>query len=92
MLDIIPDSQQIMDLVGPSLHAIWHQLCARIDEKYDMEHVWNHGGKAWVYEYKYRRGGKTLCAFYPRDNYKKNTRIQKALEMVDFPGLSHTND
>ena len=29
-----------------------------------MERLWNLGGKAWNYEYKYRRGGKTLCALY----------------------------
>ena len=34
-------------------------------ELYD---VWNKGGKAWRYEYKYRRGGKTLCALYAREN------------------------
>ena len=39
-----------------------------IDEKYEMERLWNKGGKAWTYEYKYRRGGKTLCALYAREN------------------------
>ena len=29
--------------------------------------LWNGGGKAWTYEYKYRRGGKTLCALYARE-------------------------
>ena len=33
-----------------------------------MECLWNNGGKAWTYEYKYRRGGKTLCALYARKN------------------------
>lgn len=33
-----------------------------------MDCLWNKGGKAWVYEYKYRRGGKTLCALYAREN------------------------
>ena len=33
-----------------------------------MERLWNKGGKAWNYEYKYRRGGKTLCALYAREN------------------------
>ena len=32
-----------------------------------MECIWNSGGKAWKYEYKYRRG-KTLCALYARQN------------------------
>ena len=27
----------------------------------------NHGGKAWTYEYKYRKGGKTLCALYAKE-------------------------
>ena len=39
-----------------------------IDEKYEMERLWGTGGKAWTYEYKYRRGGKTLCALYAREN------------------------
>ena len=42
--------------------------CALIDEKYEMERLWNSGGKAWTYEYKYRRGGKTLCALYARES------------------------
>ena len=33
-----------------------------------MDCLWNKGGKAWTYEYKYRRGGKTLCALYAREN------------------------
>ncbi len=24
------------------------------EEKYDMEHLWNNGGRAWEYEYKYK--------------------------------------
>ena len=68
MLDIIPNTQQIIDLVGKSLWEIWEKLCALIDEKYDMDCLWNNGGKAWKYEYKYRRGGKTLCTLYAREN------------------------
>ena len=33
-----------------------------------MDCLWSTGGKAWKYEYKYRRGGKTLCALYAREN------------------------
>lgn len=29
--------------------------------------IWNHGGKKWIYEYKYRKGGKTLCALYAKE-------------------------
>ncbi len=33
-----------------------------------MERLWDSGGKAWTYEHKYRRGGKTLCALYAKEN------------------------
>ena len=68
MLDTIPNEEELTALVGKSLYEVWNQLCALIDEKYEMERLWNTGGKAWRYEYKYRRGGKTLCALYAREN------------------------
>ena len=67
MLDKIPDREEMTTLVGKSLYEIWNKLCVLIDEKYDMDCLWNKGGKAWTYEYKYRRGGKTLCALYARE-------------------------
>lgn len=69
MLDKIPNAEEITALIGQSLYDVWNKLCALIDEKYEMESLWNKGGKAWVYEYKYRRGGKTLCALYAKENY-----------------------
>lgn len=68
MLDTIPAPEELTALVGASRYDVWNKLCASIDEKYDMERLWNTGGKAWKYEYKYRRGGKTLCALYAREN------------------------
>ncbi|MCI8951320.1 MAG: DUF3788 domain-containing protein [Lachnospiraceae bacterium] len=68
MLDTIPGAEEMITLVGESRYNIWNQLNALIEEKYDMECIWNKGGKAWNYEYKYRRGGKTLCALYAREN------------------------
>lgn len=68
MLDIIPDADRMTALIGKPLYEIWNKLCALIDEHYDMDRIWGKGGKAWTYEYKYRRGGKTLCALYAREN------------------------
>ncbi len=68
MLDTMPTAEEMTALVGQSLYEVWNKLCALIDENYDIEHLWNQGGKAWKYEYKYRRGGKTLCALYAREN------------------------
>ena len=68
MLEKIPSPSDMAELLGPSLFEVWRQLCAAIKEKYDMEQIWNSGGKNWTYEYKYRRGGKTLCALYARES------------------------
>lgn len=68
MLDIIPDAEEMTILLGESLYDVWNRLIALIEEKYEMDCSWNKGGKAWKYEYKYRRGAKTLCALYAREN------------------------
>ena len=66
MLDKIPDRGEMTMLVGKSLYEIWYKLCALIDEKYDMDCLWSTGGKAWKYEYKYRRAVK-LCVHYMQE-------------------------
>ena len=68
MLDRIPSAEQMTTLIGKPLYEIWEKLCALIHDQYDMDCLWNKGGKSWTYEYKYRRGGKTLCALYAREN------------------------
>ena len=68
MLDTIPGEEEMTALVGQSLYDVWNKLCALIDEKYDMDCSWNKSGKAWKYEYKYRRSGKTLCELYAKEN------------------------
>lgn len=68
MLNTIPGEEEMTALVGPSLYDVWNKLCASIEERYDMDRLWDQGGKAWKYEYKYRRGGKTLCALYAKEN------------------------
>ena len=68
MLDAIPSKEEMTALVGKPLYDVWQRLCALIDETYDMDRLWDKGGRAWDYEYKYRRGGKTLCALYAREN------------------------
>ena len=68
LLDKCPSEEEIISLVGKPLYNIWLSLTESIDAKYEMERLWNSGGKMWKYEYKYRRGGKTLCALYAREN------------------------
>ncbi len=68
MLVNIPSAEQLSQLLGVQLYEIWQKLCDLIEKEYDTERLWNKGGKDWTYEYKYRRGGKTLCALYAREN------------------------
>ncbi len=68
MLEPIPSNEELSVLIGSEKFKVWNELCCMIDSLYDMEHLWNSGGKAWKYEYKYRRGGKTLCALYAKEN------------------------
>lgn len=68
MLKELPSQSTMTEMLGQSLFEVWQALCSAIDEKYEMERLWNAGGKNWTYEYKYRRGGKTLCCLYAKSN------------------------
>lgn len=63
----IPTPETLEALTGKELYDLWTSLRQLIEEKYNIEQMWNHGGKKWTYEYKYRRGGKTLCALYAKE-------------------------
>lgn len=63
----IPTPETLDALTGKELYDLWTSLHQLIEQKYNMEQMWNHGGKKWTYEYKYRRGGKTLCALYAKE-------------------------
>ena len=68
MLDKIPTKDDMISLVGSELYDVWLKLTSTIEEKYETERLWNTGGKKWIYEYTYRRGGKSLCALYVKEN------------------------
>ena len=68
MLENIPSQSTMTELLGQSLFDVWKALCSMIEEKYDIEPVWNAGWKNWIYEYKYRKGSKTLCSLYAKSN------------------------
>ena len=63
----IPTPETLEALTGKELYDLWTSLHQLIEQKYNMEQMWNHGGKKWTYEHKYRRGGKTLCALYAKE-------------------------
>lgn len=67
MIEKIPSTSELTALLGPALFEVWQALCSAIDARYEMEQTWDSGGRNWTYEYKYRRGGKTLCCLYARE-------------------------
>ena len=90
MLEKIPSQSAMTELLGPALFEVWQELCAAIDKKYEMERLWNAGGKNWTYGYKYRRGGKTLCCLYARQECIGFMIIFGKDERVKFEDIRHT--
>ena len=68
MLDIIPGPEQMTALVGTSLYGVWKQLCALIEERYEMDPVWEKAGKRGPMSINTAGAEKTLCALYAREN------------------------
>jgi len=62
------EKEELEKLVGIDKVNAFYDIVNEIAKLYDMEKIWNSGGKKWTYEYKFRKSGKTLCAFYFREN------------------------
>ncbi len=60
--------EQVNILLSKEILFTWNKLTDAIDSLYDVDRIWNKGFGAWKVEYKYRRGGKTLCTFYAKEN------------------------
>jgi hypothetical protein len=91
MLEKAPTDREMISLIGRPLFDVWTGLTNLIESNYDMDRLWNSGGKRWIYEYKYRRGGKTLCALYARENvfgfmiiFGKNERAKFEANRNDY--------
>ena len=52
--------EELEKLVGFDKVNIFYDIVDEITKLYDMEQIWNNGGKKWRNEYKVRKGGKTL--------------------------------
>jgi len=61
-------TNELKELIGANKLQAFETIVNEINSIYDMEQIWNTGGKKWEYEYKFRKSSKTLCAFY----FKKN--------------------
>ena len=58
---------RLSELLDSNTLELWNSLIKRIDDLYDMEKKCDKGFGDWKIEYKYRRGGKTLCTLYAKE-------------------------
>jgi hypothetical protein len=97
MLEKIPTEQELYLLMGEEKFKIWTDLKGFIENNYDLESMWNKGGETGVYELKYRKSGKTLCAMYPREEGMRILIILGKAEREKFENIraeftSYMND
>ena len=59
--------EQLTVLLSNETLSVWAELTEAIDLLYDVDRLWDKGFGDWKIEYKYRRGGKTLCTFYAKE-------------------------
>jgi len=67
MLENIPTEEELKHLMGENIFRNWSLINKFIEKNYEMDILWNKGGKTGVYELKYRKSSKTLCALYPKE-------------------------
>lgn len=86
-----PTNNAVRELLGSEKSVILERLIESVDRLYDVDRAWNKGFGDWIYEYKYRRGGKTLCAFYVKKDvaniliiFGKNEREKFEQQRDDF--------
>jgi hypothetical protein len=69
MLERIPADEELQLLLGTFAWLAWNELHGFVKSNYNFEPVWDNGGKNAIWEVKYRRSGKTLCAYYVKEGY-----------------------
>jgi hypothetical protein len=67
MLEKIPMDVELYSIMGEEKFKVWTEVNSFIEKNYNVESIWDKGGKTGIYELKYRKSGKTLCALYPRE-------------------------
>lgn len=82
--------EQLDALLSKKVLLVWNELTDKIDSLYDVDKLWNKGFGNWKVEYKYRRGGKTLCTFYAKEDVANLLITYGKAERDKFEGLKAT--
>ena len=62
-----PTSSEIIEFVGPKAAKHWNELHDFLNENYDFTPELSYWGDKYGWILRYRKGGKTLVAFYPEN-------------------------
>ena len=81
---------KLYTLVPKPICQVWNTLVNEINQQYDMETTWSKGFGAWEIEYKYRRGGKTLCTFYAKEGTAQLLIVYGKAEREKFEQIMDT--
>ena len=91
MLETKPAQKEILALLGKEAFDAWKAVCYFVSDHYNMDSIWDNGGKYGVYEHKFRKSGKTLCTLYIKENelvvlivFGKAEREKFEAERMDF--------
>ncbi len=86
MLEKIPTDEELCLIMGEEKFKVWSEVNKFIEMNYNIESIWDKGGKTGIYELKYRKSGKTLCALYPRELGLKILIVFGKAEREKFEG------
>lgn len=67
MIEKIPTDEELLAIMGEENFKAWSEINDFIEKNYNVQFMWDNGGKTGLYELKYRKSSKTLCALYPRE-------------------------
>lgn len=86
MLERVPTNEELYSIMGEEKFKVWSEISCFIEKNYNVEYLWDRGGKTGIYELKYRKSGKTLCALYPREQGMRILIVFGKVEREKFEG------
>lgn len=86
MLERVPTNEELYLTMGEEKFKVWSEINCFIEKNYNVEYLWDRGGKTGIYELKYRKSGKTLCALYPREQGMRILIVFGKVEREKFEG------
>lgn len=66
MLEKNPSEKELIELIGNKAYDAWRAVENFVNEKYNMDVLWDKNRGENIYEMKFRKSGKTLCSMYAR--------------------------